>query len=276
VDRVFEWLGGGGEALAEPYQWIITILLLLVFLLVFVRQFLYHPGVVVCFSTSFMIALGVAYCYPLNPHQTAVPQSMNIALIDNSHLNRYSLEPLSPDNIYGLISNLQRNNYFPLLMPDLSEASLEPGKILVIIAPAKPYNAGEIKIIKNFLAGGGMVLIAAGWDPSGVSEGLLREFGTSIVNKPLGRTTAVGEGLICSIWSGWPVTDRDQKSQVLAEAYREAVAVSKSWGEGTLIVIGDADFLLNKNLEAAYRYDETNILFLKEILDMTRQRQVKP
>lgn len=276
VDQVFGWLARSGKIFAEPYQSIILLVFLLAFLLVFLKQFLPNPGIVLYFSLGILVVLGIANYYPASPYQMPRSSSMNTALIDGSHLNRYNLEPVSPDNIYGLITNLIRNDYFPYMMPDFSGASLDAGKLLVIIAPAKPYSTGELKAIKDYLAEGGMVLIAAGWEPSGATEGLLKEFGISIVNKPLGRTTALGEGRPCNLWSGWPVVDRDQTMQVLAEAYREPVIVFKPWGQGGVIVIGDADFLLNKNLEAAYGYDQNNILFFRDMLNKTERRLVTP
>jgi hypothetical protein len=48
----------------------------------------------------------------------------------------------------------------------------------------------------------------------------------------------------------------------------------KKYGLGGLLIIGDSQFLLDKNIESLYNYWPGNILFLKNIIDELKDKGV--
>jgi len=77
----------------------------------------------------------------------------------------------------------------------------------------------------------------------------------------------------------WPITAKNTTSadafytiEIENESYN--LIMFTKYGLGGLIVIGDSQFLLDKNLESLYDYWPGNILFLKNIIDELKDRGV--
>ncbi len=74
----------------------------------------------------------------------------------------------------------QRLGYVPALAPTLEEA-LERGQVLVVIAPARPFDRAEVAAIEEFVAGGGRLLVLAeaqeGSRTAGIANQILAPFG---------------------------------------------------------------------------------------------------
>ena len=116
----------------------------------------------------------------------------SLACIDASHLEAYSGYPwletglaglgdteVEDDDdlrfrrlrrdcgIGGLELNLMRNGYLPIRVTELSAEQLQRAGLLISIAPARAYSAGERKAIKDFLNDGGTWICMAGADRAG-------------------------------------------------------------------------------------------------------------
>jgi len=222
------------------------------------------------------------------------PASPNcLACIDASHLESYRGDPwiesglagVKPENVSeddprwkrlgrdsgigGLELNLMRNGYLPIRIAELTDEQLQRAGMLVSIAPARPYSAGEQKAIKDFLSRGGIWVCMVGADRAGPLNQALEEYDLRVPPSPLPVAEKgydptpsphehrrrvyfnLPEGPACAVlFSAWPVECSAEGSEVLLRnEANQPVAVSVPVGEGTIVLIGDSDFAINRNLE---------------------------
>lgn len=197
-------------------------------------------------------------------------QAHPVAYIDASHHEAYTGLDWGDRGITGLALTLMRNGYLPLLLPECSTARLQRAALLISIGPARPFGASEREAVRQFLEQGGSMLVTAGAEDAEGSAGLLAEYGLSVPRSPAGRDPAEPEpepeGCIFGSYLNLP----DAKAaQVVFDAVWPLEAHESSWiarvrdsnnrpivamrpvGKGTLAVIGDTRFALNKFLERA-------------------------
>ena len=68
--------------------------------------------------------------------------------------------------------------------------------------------------------------------------------------------------------SAWPLDMVPDKAKVLcASPDKWPLMVSVPVGKGELVVIGDSEFLHNRNVEGTKNHDPANTTFLKNLLD---------
>jgi hypothetical protein len=104
----------------------------------------------------------------------------NLAYVDAAQMNAGSREGWRPDATMGLCMTLMRNGYVTLYLPELSAERLRRAKILVSVAPLRPYTRAERRIIQDFIEGGGIFIVTVGYEESGPSRQLLSELGFSV------------------------------------------------------------------------------------------------
>jgi hypothetical protein len=139
----------------------------------------------------------------------------NLAYIDAGHHNADSPESWRDDGLGGLELTLMRSGYLPLLLPEVTERRLlhdaeaeqedeaeandddaEAGrkgqaahrpplrrlraKLLIVVAPAKPFSARERAAIQEFVRAGGTLIYMVGFPESGPSRQLLSELGFQV------------------------------------------------------------------------------------------------
>jgi|GEM_PF-6126154 len=188
------------------------------------------------------------------------------ALIDMSHFAYGHLEN-GPESLAGLTVNLLRNGHPALVMREFSTRMVDIAGIVVVPAPMASLDDGEIRALGTFVENGGLLIVTAGMDTPQGSTGLLDYFGIGLRNVPLGSVDTRWEGHALHLHSAWPLAYGDPSGvQVLAEAWDYPVALYKAQGLGGVLAIGDSSFLLNKNLEDAWTYNEDNILFFRAVL----------
>jgi len=185
----------------------------------------------------------------------------HLAYIDASHLNAYSGESWRPDGIGGLALTLMRNSYLTLALPELTSARLEKAGLLVSIAPTRAYTETEIDAIAEFVDGGGLLVINAGYDDAHASEPLLERFGfgfgtdDSIEPAPLGHFKSPylesnSRRVYVRFHAAWPIRCTDPNAQTVAYGRdNQPVAILRRVGAGQVLFVGDTGFALNKNLE---------------------------
>lgn len=265
VDNTFTWLSTNGRNRLYPYNIPVALVLLaasLVLLLSGGRSTLSLTVFTAILALGLLVSSGISGL-GISDHGRLKGTP---AIIDISHLERCSLNPFSIDSIDGLGVNLIRNAYVPLLMKEFSGARVMGAKLLVIVAPAKEFSPSEIRVIRKFVEGGGLLILTTGSEEFAGSRSLSAEFGLGVGDTPLGRVIP-GDSAGISLWKAWPVISEGQSHlEVLARAWDDPVIVFRRLGRGGVIVAGDSYFLLNRNLEQINSYNEGNINFLKECL----------
>jgi len=269
VVRVFSWLGRNGRACVPLWRELLGIGL--AFFSLFCVYFL--PGDLsnrtAVLSLVLLCAVHVSD-YVLWDFAAPPPLRGKVAVVDFSHLGKFSLEGWNVNGVDGVFLNLMREGYLPVAMKRFDAEQLSAADIFVTIAPTARYTSEEQEVLADFLQKGGVLIAAVGWEDRKPIEPFLRRFGIMIEGKPLGR----GQGTARSIpdrpyiFEGWPV----KGGEVLLYYFDEPVAVRKPVGKGTLIVIGDSGFLLNKNLEVKEGGVLPNVRFFSHLLREAAKR----
>ena len=206
--------------------------------------------------------------------------SGNLVCIDASHGERFSIESFTDESINGLIINLQRNNFLPLLLREFSRETILQSKLLLLNAPTKAFTDDEISFLHSYMQNGGVVLLATGYDDKDASLPLLKKYHVDIQPTPLGPVPYV-EGNI-SLYQNeprfvdsWPLSFQEEQTQSYYNftwqnlTFHLVIFIKQ--GNGGLLVISDSQYLLDKNIESIYDYWPGNILFLKYLLDELAQ-----
>ncbi len=156
-----------------------------------------------------------AGCAPA-PLQRLTPGAP-VALVDAAHMNAYATALWHERSIGGLIVNLQRNGYLPLIVRRRLPARIDPSMLPVILAPRTPLTRREVASLAAHLESGGAALVAAGSDHRDAVGALLARYGLSIGTLPLGPVPIVADMDRASFEralrrpqfrSAWPVRSR--------------------------------------------------------------------
>jgi hypothetical protein len=200
---------------------------------------------------------------------TVVPQRpklgpARIAYLDASHAEGYVEDRWNADGVTGFCLALARSGYLPLVLPQLSGPALAEARLLVLIAPARPYTAWERRTIRQFVAGGGTLIVMAGADRAGPVNPLLEEFGLRVPCSPAGDDRPEPLPMSCarvpyagpagakaeaSLFAGWPVEAGAGSEPILRGPDGLPVLVVRRVEAGRVALVGDSEFALNKNLE---------------------------
>lgn len=204
-----------------------------------------------------------------------------IAYIDQSHLEAYNFQDWGYDAINGLTLNLMRNGYMPLMLPRLTSERLAAADMLVSIGPSEEFSRRERQTVKSFVQRGGTLVCMVGGEDAMASASLLSEFGLNVPASPVptgadwmepepfGRTRALylnvetadkeSYQVAVRLHAAWPVESTDGKAKVIAYGRNQLsnvesdtelpVILLRNFGNGHVVLIGDTDFAMNKNLE---------------------------
>ena len=203
-------------------------------------------------------------------------QSESLVAIDASHTERFSQEPFTDDSVNGLIMNLQRNNLLPILVREFSSNTVSSSKILIFIAPTTSFTHDQIMMLSQYMEKGGFIILATGFDDEDASLPLLQHFNISVESTPLGPVPYV-EGNISQYQNeprfvdSWPLSFPEPQSisyyNFTWDDSTYHLVILEKYGKGGLLVIGDSQFILDKNIESIYDYWPGNIIFLKHLIN---------
>lgn len=257
-----------------------------------------RPGI---WKTS-LVALGLAgslvVCTTANEKSiVALPDGRpntpnNLAYIDASHAEAYSSESWRPDGVGGLALTLMRNGYLTLALPEFTPQRLSRAGLLVSIAPSRTFSQRQIDAVKAFVRDGGTFIIMAGYERMAASAPLLDAFGfrvgvpadQTLEPEPMGHFKAPylesdGKRVYVRFHAAWPVTCTDPDARVLAYGKNDRpVIVRRRVGAGSVVLIGDTGFAMNKNLEhengAAFEGLRENADFWRWFLSLLREEEL--
>ncbi len=210
------------------------------------------------------------------------PLGNRLAYIDQSHLEAYGLDDWGFDSLNGLSLNLMRNGYVPLMLPAFTSERLEKAGTFISIAPARRFSRAERVTMKEFVERGGVYVCMVGAEQAAASNVLLADFGMRVPvspvptdadglePEPFGRTRALylkvetpetqdSYEVGVRLHAAWPVEPLDDTIRVLAYGHNQLrvvdsdtelpVIVRRKFGSGTVVLIGDTGFAMNRNLE---------------------------
>jgi len=287
IKSVFNWLVCNRTATIEYTQVIISLLLLMGATILYLKSKKNNKIHFVFFPLALCIALIIsAVANPIILGKDEIKG--NIVYIDISHGERFSLKPYEDDSLTGLMVNLMRNNYLPLILRDFSIDKIENCEILIFNAPTKLFSNREVDAIKQFMNNGGLVILSTGYTDKEASMPLLREFELDIYDIPLGPVPYVEETpekyqKEPRFVDSWPIIgdigeDENDTTypfySINIDGYEYILMTFTRYGDGGLLLISDSEFLLDKNIESLYEYWPGNIQFLKNIIDEMINKEV--
>ncbi|MFC1969310.1 DUF4350 domain-containing protein [Chloroflexota bacterium] len=263
VDGVFHWLVSKEIPGRETPLTIVALMSL-----VLAALFLTRPGWSLMTLLICVVVVSMSITIP-RIAQGAEPEEetkAEVAYIDYSHTGRFDLMYWEDDSIGGLSNNLLRNGFMPFLLRDFSKEKLSQAKLLVLIAPAKPFQKREIGEIKAFVERGGTLLISVGWEEEQAIAPLLESMGLYLDNIPLGPVELKRGNHTVRFREAWPIFYRDGGTKAVVQQWNYPIVTEQVHGKGRIIAIGDSYFLLNQNLEGIEEYSLGNIFLLRDIL----------
>jgi hypothetical protein len=191
---------------------------------------------------------------------------MQLAYVDASHLGGYSGESWRSEGLMGLALNLMRNGYLTLTLSEFDDARIQKAHLFVTVAPARPYSDSERDTLRRFVEGGGTLIATAGYDSREPLAPLLSDLGLQIGDGteaagpfpgpiPMGYFKAPFYQTsnymnYVRFHAAWPVHNSARDAQVLAYGKGDQPTILvRRVGQGKVMVVGDASFAMNKNLE---------------------------
>lgn len=294
VKNVFKWLSSSRTESIENIQIIVSIILL------FSAIFLYNRFKKQ--KTNFVL-LSIVVCIALLLSSSVNSEILgedkfksdsNIIYIDSYHNERFYKEPFNDQSLSGTIINLMRNSYLPIIINNFEEGKIKNSKAIILNAPTKKLKDEEVEFIKEYIKKGGVVLLATGYDDKEASMPLLREFGLDILDIPLGSVPYVEEDPESHrtkprFVDSWPIKiegKNDFKTEIFYSiniseneyilmtftSYNNKIKSEYQDYSGGLLLIGDSQFLIDKNIESLEKYWPGNIQFLKNIIDELKDK----
>ncbi|NNM28991.1 MAG: hypothetical protein HKO57_05680 [Akkermansiaceae bacterium] len=191
-----------------------------------------------------------------------------MALIDFAHQPLASKHSSMGNGLHGVTINFARYGLLPVTINDWDRAALDAAGFVVLNAPRRPFSAGQRRDLTEFMERGGVVILACGYQQYDHCRDLLAPHGIAVGGVPLGRffdRPAFGQPV--SFLSAWPLEVRRDDAAVLCVYDQWPLMVSVPVGDGKLVVIGDSEFLHNRNLEGHENHDPANTAFIKNLLD---------
>ena len=292
--RLFAYLAGNAARAYPAWRQIMAIVGGALLVVLLCRR----PGI---WKTS-LVALGLAgslvACTAANEDSIgALPDGRpntpnNLAYIDASHAEANSSESWRPDGIGGLVLTLMRNGYLTLALPELTPQRLSRAGLLVSVAPSRTFSQRQIDAVKAFVHDGGTFIIMAGYERMAASAPLLDAFGfrvgiaadKALEPEPMGHFKAPylesdGKRVYVRFHAAWPVTCIHPDARVLAYGKNDRpVIVRRRVGAGSVVLIGDTGFAMNKNLEhengAAFEGLRENADFWRWFLSLLREEEL--
>ncbi len=220
----------------------------------------------------------------------------NLAYIDTSHLEAFSSELWNDYGIAGFTRVLMRSGFLPLRIRELTAERLERAGLLVCIAPARRFSAEEIATVRQFVEQGGTFLCLVGAEEARPIASLLKEFQFAVAPSPIrpGEEIREPEPLGSSpgdykqsdgtkheiqFFAAWPVDLVEQKFdkhiEVKVDNHLVPVVVSEQIGAGTVALIADTYFAVNRNIESEINIFPAHIEFLEAFLmSITKQTSI--
>lgn len=134
--------------------------------------------------------------------------------------------------------------------------------MLFVIAPSREFSSKEILVLKDYMEKGGKIIWSVGWEEMEASRSFLKEFNLEIDSIPLGPAEVQIGNIKAQFVEAWPVTGGDSSKQVFVEKWGYPIVLFQPVGKGGVLIIGDSQFLLSKNIESYKQHNLNNIRFV--------------
>jgi hypothetical protein len=235
-----------------------------------------RPEVAAAFLSGTFLGLAAAGALAARLEPARPATGGRLAVVDAAHFNNASLDLWDARSLSGLNVNLARNGWLPVIDREGDAACLEAAQVFVTVAPRRPFSPGELRRLRASLERGGQAVLAVGWEEAAGSRSLLDFFGLSIAPVPLGPVPVLRKIADPEVFqrlqiephfsSAWPVEGiAATGDEILYASDSYPVVVRRRVGRGSLTIVADGRFLLNKTLEEEGSSWQGNVAFLRRL-----------
>jgi hypothetical protein len=270
INRVFAWLSSDKDCRSYLIRFIFSVVFLIAAIMLMAKSGNGVMSLAICIP----IVLFLAILTPLvGSWEMEQPLNGNIAYIDSSHFERYSMESWREDGVMGLYLNLMRNGYFPMQLHNFDRDKIFSSKLLFLLSPSKKFTKGEVKMLKSYVENGGILFLTVGWEERKASMPLLEAFNFRPDPTPLGyfKVNVPNTDQHVMYYEAWPIYSDDEDVEIISNYNEYSLISMKRYGKGKFVYIGDTYFFFNKNLELEDNYYEDNINFFKWLLERLKR-----
>lgn len=223
-----------------------------------------------------------------------------VAWIDLSHGARVDFASTGKNPISALTTNLMRAGFTVRLLESFDLDELEPGDVLLLLAPVVEYSTHEVREIEAFADRGGGVIAAAGARHEKSIARLLDRFSLGVGDTPVGpvpfERSAERVALAVEYVEAWPVLLESESDRVGALVHDRnldrsdpardldvygffrgvPLAVLRRKGKGGLFLVADSYFFSDENLEGSGQPRLPNVYLLRRVLsDLSRAKGIE-
>ncbi len=282
VKQVFSWLGNNQSGTFVN----IKIVLSLTFLFLSAALFLYTKNkrrTLVFFTLAVFLAIVLSSGFNSFIIRD-IETTGNTVYIDSSHIEKFNTDGFEDKSLTGTMINLMRNDYYPFILRDFNREKIENSEILILNAPTKKFTTSEVEFLMDYMKDGGLIVLATGYEDKEASMPILDEFGLDIYDFPLGPVPYVesdpaayqDQPRFVDSWvidtSNCPKFKSFYNVSIENEVYH--LVTFSPHNRGGIILIGDSEFLYDKNIESIENFWPGNIQFIKNLIDEMKEREV--
>ncbi len=272
INRTIRWLANRGisSILDRWRNWLLAILLGVGgTLLVFAAN--RQPNLILAGLLIPAVSVALWSAIPGPRGSTWIPKDFRLALIDTGHKELFDGMAWEPASTGGLEFNLMRNGYAPRFADTPAQLDCDSASLYILSAPSVAPSGETINRFERYVNNGGWLLVNAGWNLEPKVHDLLDRFGVTMQNIPLGQTMGVAFGDSVRMADAYPLAGDGPGIENLITAYDYPVAKLVHRGRGGVVVIGDSQFLYNKNLEGQNELlVMENVTFFRKLMDQIK------
>jgi len=267
---VLTWFGGPisySGFFSRAAEWLVLVLLVLALIAsVLVRSVRSAYGTLLVLALL-SFAIHQAAGLPFNRNMAR----KRMAIIDFSQQPYASRHANMNSGMFGVTANLFRHDMMPVTQNDWNRELLDEAALLFLNAPQRPFSAAQRRDVMEFMECGGIVLMSCGYPHYGNARSLLEPLGIEVLNIPLGRSfDRLAFGQPIHLFSTWPLKLYRADATVLAMSDDWPLIVEVPVGQGRVVLIPDSEFFHNINLENLERHSQSNVDFIRALLDRVR------
>lgn len=180
------------------------------------------------------------------------------AIISTAENNRFERDPFADDALTGLTVQLSRLGYI-VELTDWAKTKFRPECLFIVNPTISPSHRQLIEI--NKMAEAGSRIVISGSGQSSAFETYAKALHIRISTQAIG--SCKGQGF--RTYSAWAIEGLPDGAQpIIADSVVVGAEITR--GAGSITILADDGFFLNKNLEGEYSYDPDNLSFVSKLV----------
>lgn len=186
-----------------------------------------------------------------------VQTGQGICWIDYSHQNGFHFASTMDWSVSSLLESCYNAGRQPLFLWDFDVRQLQGCQWLLVNGSTRRWSRGEARELRQWVEGGGRLVVAGDYRRKAALEPLLEGFGMDIGDTPLGTApeslNRMGQPAGFQFHEAWPILCDTGDLDTLVSCWGYPVVGIRAVGKGVVTVIGDERLLTKWGLEGSQR-----------------------